>query len=64
VKRDTYPVQLVDRNGQSEVAEWTSLDGSLPTVDEVIVVDESGARAHVTAIDPDDETPIRAELFV
>ena len=61
--RDTHNVQLVDLDGQSGAAEWTSLDGQLPKVDEVIVVDNIGADARVVDISPDDETPIRAQLL-
>lgn len=56
-------MQLVDLDGQSGVAKWRSRDGTLPNVDEVIEVNESGVRARVTHISPDDDTPIRAELF-
>jgi hypothetical protein len=60
---DTHAVQLVDLDGQSTDSEWTSLDGELPKVDEIIVVGDSGARARVTHITPDDATPIRAQLL-
>jgi hypothetical protein len=60
---DTHKVQLVDLDGQSGASNWTSLDGTLPIVDEVIVVDDSGARARVTNIWPDEDTPIRAQLL-
>lgn len=61
--RDTHTVQLVDLDGQSTDAKWRSPNGQLPKVDEVIEVDGSGARARVTHISPDDETPIRAQLL-
>lgn len=63
VEVDTHAVQLVDLDGQSADSKWTSTDGMLPTVDEVIEVGDDGAHARVTDITPDDATPIRAQLL-
>jgi hypothetical protein len=63
VGRDIHNVQLVDLDGQSSAAKWRSPNGQLPKVDEVIAIDDSGARARVTDISPDDATPIRAQLL-
>ncbi len=59
----TYDVQLVQPDGASTAGAYVSPDGRLPTVGDIIEVDEHGGRARVTAVWPDDNPPIRAELF-
>ena len=59
----TYDVQLVQPDGTSGAGQYESLSGDLPEVGDVIDVDQHGTRARVTDVWPDDDPPIRAELF-
>jgi hypothetical protein len=60
----TYDVQLVQLDGSTSGAgKYESHDGALPNVGDVIEVDEHGDRARVTDVWPDDNPPIRAQLF-
>jgi hypothetical protein len=59
----TYDVQLVQPDGTSGTGKYQSPTGDLPNVGDVIEVDEHGSRARVTDVWPDDNPPIRAELF-
>jgi hypothetical protein len=59
----TYDVQLVRPDGTSGAGKYDSPTGELPDVGELIEVDEHGNRARVTDVWPDDDPPIRAELF-
>jgi hypothetical protein len=59
----TYDVQLVRRDGTSGAGQYDSPTGDLPDVGDLIEVDEHGNRARVTDVWPDDNPPIRAELF-
>ncbi len=61
----TFDVQLVQPDGKTTgTGQYESQDGELPAVGDVIEVDEHGDRARVTDVWPDDNPPIRAELFV
>jgi hypothetical protein len=60
----TYDIQLVQLDGiSSGTGKYESPSGELPNVGDVIEVDEHGGRARVTDVWPDDNPPIRAELF-
>jgi hypothetical protein len=59
----TYDVQLVQPDGKSGAGQYESPTGELPSVGDVVDVDQHGTRARVTDVWPDDNPPIRAELF-
>jgi hypothetical protein len=59
----TYDVQLVQPDGTSGAGKYESPSGELPSVGDLIDVDEHGTRARVTDVWPDDNPPIRAALF-
>jgi hypothetical protein len=59
----TYDVQLVQTDGKSGAGKYESPTGELPDVGDLIEVDQHGTRARVTDVWPDDNPPIRAELF-
>jgi len=59
----TFDVQLVQQDGKSGAGKYEGPSGELPEVGDVIEVDEHGTRARVTDVWPDDDPPIRAELF-
>jgi hypothetical protein len=58
-----YDVQLVQPDGKSSTGQYSSPSSELPDVGDLIEVDEHGTRARVTDVWPDDNPPIRAELF-
>ncbi len=51
------------RRKTTGTGQYESQDGELPAVGDVIEIDEHGDRARVTDVWPDDNPPIRAELF-
>jgi hypothetical protein len=60
----TYDVHLVQTDGSTiGTGKYDSHDGKLPNVGDVIHIDEHGGRAWVTDVWPDDNPPIRAQLF-
>jgi hypothetical protein len=60
----SYDVQLVQPDGKtSGTGTYDSPTGDLPSVGDLIEVDQHGSRARVTDVWPDDNPPIRAELF-
>jgi hypothetical protein len=60
----SYDVQLVQPDGKtSGTGKYDSPTGELPSVGDLIEVDQHGSRARVTDVWPDDNPPIRAELF-
>jgi hypothetical protein len=59
----TYDVQLVEPDGKSSPGEYDSPTGELPDVGDLIEIGQHGRRARVTDVWPDDNPPIRAELF-
>jgi hypothetical protein len=58
-----FDVALVQPDGIISAAKYTSPNGEPPAVGDVILVDEHGGKAHVTAADPDLDPPIYAELL-
>jgi hypothetical protein len=56
----TFDVQIVRRDGTIGAGKYTSPDGQLPSVGQVIPVDEHGNRGRVTEVDAETEL-IRAE---
>jgi hypothetical protein len=59
----TFDVQLVQQDERSGAGKYQSPTGELPEVGDLIEVDEHGTRARVTDVWPDDDPPIRAEVF-
>jgi hypothetical protein len=59
----TFDVQLVQPDGTSSAGKYESPTGELPDVGDLIDVDQHGTRARVTDVWPDDDPPIRAEVF-